>query len=152
MEVILIQDVAKVGKKNSIYKGTDGFCRNFLFRKNYAIPVTRVNLSILAANKKALEISRSKMQKKVKLLTEQLIQQNITFLLDINPLSNKTHKAITHLVIKKQILQTIQEVSSEDFESIDFKFAEKIYTKKQKSFVTLSFGFGVCAKIPIDIR
>ena len=44
MEVILIQDVDKVGKANSVIRVKDGFARNFLFPRNLAIVATPANL------------------------------------------------------------------------------------------------------------
>ncbi len=40
MELILLQDVEKVGRKGEVVKVRDGFARNFLFPKKVAIPLT----------------------------------------------------------------------------------------------------------------
>jgi len=41
MQVILIQNVAGMGKIDEIKDVSDGYARNFLFAKNLAIPVTK---------------------------------------------------------------------------------------------------------------
>lgn len=45
MQVILLQDVAKVGRKNEIKEVNDGFARNFLLGKGKAILATPANVS-----------------------------------------------------------------------------------------------------------
>ncbi len=46
MEVILIQDVDRLGKANSIVKVKDGFARNFLIPNKLAIPLTSENIKM----------------------------------------------------------------------------------------------------------
>ncbi len=43
MELLLIQDVADVGKKGDVVRVREGFGRNFLIPRNLAIPATRAN-------------------------------------------------------------------------------------------------------------
>lgn len=45
MQIILLQDVAKVGRKNEIKDVNDGFARNFLLGKGKAILATPANVS-----------------------------------------------------------------------------------------------------------
>lgn len=45
MKIILLQDVAKVGRKNEVKEVNDGFARNFLLNNNKAILATPANLS-----------------------------------------------------------------------------------------------------------
>ncbi|MCM8795132.1 MAG: 50S ribosomal protein L9 [Candidatus Omnitrophica bacterium] len=47
MEVILRQDVDKLGKAGAIVKVKDGFARNFLIPNNLAVPLTPGNLKRL---------------------------------------------------------------------------------------------------------
>ena len=47
MEVILLADVKKVGKKNQTVNVSDGFAVNFLFKKKLAVPVTKKSVEIL---------------------------------------------------------------------------------------------------------
>lgn len=50
MEVILLSDVKKVGKKGEIIKVSDGYARNFLIPSKLAVPATAVNKDIKAKN------------------------------------------------------------------------------------------------------
>ena len=47
MEVILLADVKKVGKKNQTVNVSDGFANNFLFKKKLAVPVSKKSVEIL---------------------------------------------------------------------------------------------------------
>ena len=51
MEVILLADVKKVGKKNQTVNVSDGYANNFLFPKKLAVPVTKKSVEILENQK-----------------------------------------------------------------------------------------------------
>jgi len=62
MEIILKQDVNRLGKAGAIAKVKDGFARNFLIPNDLAIPLTAVNLKKLEdeKQKKTLELEKCK--------------------------------------------------------------------------------------------
>lgn len=62
MEVILNQDIDRVGKTGSIVKVKDGFARNFLIPNGLAVPLTPENLKKLeqAKLKKLLQLDKLK--------------------------------------------------------------------------------------------
>ena len=64
MELILKQDVDKIGKAGSIIKVKDGFARNFLMPNNLAVPVTPANLKKLdeERNKKSAQAQKIKQE------------------------------------------------------------------------------------------
>ncbi|HOD93841.1 MAG TPA: 50S ribosomal protein L9 [Clostridia bacterium] len=47
MKVILTQDVKSLGKKNQLVDVSDGYARNYLFKKNLAIEANAKNLNIM---------------------------------------------------------------------------------------------------------
>lgn len=47
MKVILTQDVKSLGKKNQLINVSDGYARNFLFKKKLAIEADAKNLNIM---------------------------------------------------------------------------------------------------------
>lgn len=51
MEVILKQDIEKLGKKFEIVKIADGHGRNYLIPRGLAVPVTEENMKMLEAEK-----------------------------------------------------------------------------------------------------
>ncbi len=66
MEVILLQDIKNVGRKEQIIEANDGYARNYLFPKKLAIEATKDNMLKLQAkktseaNKKKAEIEANK--------------------------------------------------------------------------------------------
>ncbi len=48
MKVILLEDVAKVGKKGEVVEVKSGYAHNFLFKNNVALEATKGNLKKLA--------------------------------------------------------------------------------------------------------
>ncbi len=61
MELILLKDVEKVGRKGDVVRVRDGFARNFLFPKKAALPLT-------AASQRFVDEQRARAAKR---LTEQ---------------------------------------------------------------------------------
>ena len=51
MEVILLEDVKSLGKKGEIVKVSDGYARNFIFKKNLGREATAKNLNELKLQK-----------------------------------------------------------------------------------------------------
>lgn len=51
MKVILLQDVKSVGKKGDLVNVSDGYARNFIFKKNLGIEATSKNLNDLKLQK-----------------------------------------------------------------------------------------------------
>lgn len=51
MKVILLQDVKSVGKKGEVVNMSDGYARNFIFKKNLGIEATPKNLNDLKLRK-----------------------------------------------------------------------------------------------------
>lgn len=62
MDVILTQDVEKLGKKGEVVKVKDGFFRNYLFPRNQAIVSNTGNLRTLEL-RKAREAAKEKEEK-----------------------------------------------------------------------------------------
>ncbi len=60
MELILIENVEKVGSKGDVIKVRDGFGRNFLLPRGLAIPSTRTNKEFVAEQKVRMEKRRAK--------------------------------------------------------------------------------------------
>ena len=52
MKVILLEDVKSVGKKGELVEVSDGYARNFIFKKNLGIEATPKNLNDLKLRQK----------------------------------------------------------------------------------------------------
>jgi len=78
MEVILKQDVNKVGKAGAVVKVKDGYARNFLLRNNLALPVTENNIKRLESEKQKKISQLEKIKKEALDLKERLSSVSIT--------------------------------------------------------------------------
>src|SRR3989338_5722308 len=52
MKIILLKDVAKVGRKGEVKDVSDGYARNFLILRNLALPATNENIKKTEAEMK----------------------------------------------------------------------------------------------------
>lgn len=59
MEIILLQDVDKVGERNEIVKVKDGYGRNYLIPQGLAVIANDTNRKILAARLRSIEKKES---------------------------------------------------------------------------------------------
>ncbi len=78
MEVILQQDVDKIGKAGSVAKVKDGFARNFLFPNKLAVPLNNANLKNLQARKEQKSAELAKAKSEAEALKEKLSGVSIT--------------------------------------------------------------------------
>jgi len=63
MEVILNQDVEKLGKAGAVVKVKEGFARNFLIPNNLAVPLTPASLKRLEQEKEKKVLQLEKIKK-----------------------------------------------------------------------------------------
>ncbi len=63
MELILLQDVEKVGRKGQVVRVRDGFARNLLIPRKLALPSTPENQVFVEDQKKRAEVRREKEKK-----------------------------------------------------------------------------------------
>ncbi len=80
MEVILLADVKKVGKKNQTVNVSDGFAINFLFKKKLAVPVTKKSVEILETQQENARQEEIRKKEEATKLVEAL--KNITLEFD----------------------------------------------------------------------
>ncbi len=63
MKVILREDVQNVGTAGNVVNVSEGFARNFLIPRDFAIPATKNNLKSIEHEKKVLESKKEKRKK-----------------------------------------------------------------------------------------
>jgi len=78
MEIILKQDVAKIGKAGSVVKVKDGFARNFLIPNGLAVPLTSSNLKHLEEEKKKVTLQEEKTKKSAQELKDKISSISLT--------------------------------------------------------------------------
>jgi large subunit ribosomal protein L9 len=88
MEVILIQDVDKIGRAGTVVCVKEGFARNFLFPHNLAKPATASSLEKLKQD----QLARSAQSAKIKEELELVKQRLSTLVLTISALTQGEEK------------------------------------------------------------
>jgi len=78
VEVILNQDVNKLGKAGAVVKVKDGFARNFLIPNGLALPLTPSNLKRLEQEKQRKILETQKIQKESEDLKMRLESLSLT--------------------------------------------------------------------------
>jgi large subunit ribosomal protein L9 len=76
MEVILREDVEKVGSRGSLVKVADGYARNFLLPKRLAVPATEANKKIVEQEREAYVRREAKVKGDAESLAQ--LMQNVT--------------------------------------------------------------------------
>ena len=79
MEVILLVDVNKVGKKNQTVKVSDGYANNFLLKQKLAVPVSKKSVEILEEQKETARINEENNKKDAQALAERLKDITLEF-------------------------------------------------------------------------
>jgi len=79
MEVILREDVEKVGSRGSLVKVADGYARNFLLPKRLAMPATESNRKIIEQEREAYVRREAKVKSDAESLAG--LMQNVTITL-----------------------------------------------------------------------
>ncbi len=79
MEVILKEDVNKLGQRGDVVKVADGYGRNFLLPQKLAIEATPANKVVIDQMKQAAVRRSAKEKSEAELLVNQLNQVELTF-------------------------------------------------------------------------
>ena len=145
MQVILLQDIKNVGKKEQIINANDGYARNYLFPKKLAVEATKDNLLKLQAKQgsrahhKNLEIEENK--KIAKRIEEKIIELKVKAGANGKTFGGITSKEISE-GIKKQI-------------GVDVDKKKIIVKEPIKSLgtyiVEIKFGDGVVGKASVNV-
>lgn len=77
MQIILLQDIAKVGKRGEVKNVSDGYARNFLLRQNLALPATPENVKKIEQESKQKAISKAKAHESFHALKTALAEKGI---------------------------------------------------------------------------
>lgn len=78
MEVILLEDVKSLGKKGEVVKVSDGYARNFLFKKNLGIEANAKNRNELKLQKQHDEKMALEKLEQAKAFAEEIAEKKIT--------------------------------------------------------------------------
>ncbi len=78
MEIILTQDVERLGSKDDIVLVKDGYARNFLIPQKMAIAATETAKKVLAENIKQRAHKEAKLKDAATAIAEQIVNKKIT--------------------------------------------------------------------------
>jgi len=78
MQVLLRQDIEKLGKSGDVVKVKDGYARNFLLPKGLVLEATKSNLAIIELQKKQKQLKAEKQIKEAKKLADRLAKVSCT--------------------------------------------------------------------------
>ncbi len=103
-EVILAEDVVKLGKIGDVVKVKDGFARNFLIPQKKAYLATAQNLKKIEQQKAKKLAAEEKIKKEAEELAQKLAKVSCTLTVEVNDL-DKLYGAIAESDIIKAIEQ-----------------------------------------------
>jgi len=79
MEIILREDVEKVGARGAVVKVADGYARNYLFPKRLAVPATESNKKIVEQEREAYLRREAKLKGEAESLAQMMSNVRLTF-------------------------------------------------------------------------
>lgn len=79
MEIILREDVEKVGARGAVVKVADGYARNYLFPKRLAVPATESNKKIIEQEREAYLRREAKLKSESEDLARLISNVRLTF-------------------------------------------------------------------------
>lgn len=145
MQVILLQDIKNVGKKDQVINANDGYARNFLFPKKLAIEATKDNLLKLQAKKDSKEH-----QKNLEIEANKEIAKKIeAFILELKVKAGANGKTFGGIT-SKEISEELKKQTKIEIDKKKIILKETIKTIGRYS-VDIKFGDGVNAKLTINV-
>lgn len=77
-EVILKNDIEKIGKAGDVIKVKDGYARNFLIPRGLALEVNKANLKKLEQDKKKKELDKEKIKQEAQKIADEISGMSCT--------------------------------------------------------------------------
>lgn len=146
MQVILLQDIKNVGKKDEIINANDGYARNFLFPRKLALEANKDNLLKLEAKQKSVEHKKELDIEEAKRIAEKL--KGITLELTVKAGENgKIFGGVT----SKEISEELEKKYKISIDKKKILLKETIKTLGGVS-VEIKLGDGVTGKLVVNVK
>lgn len=121
MKVILLQDVAKVGKKYDLKEFSDGYAQNVLISKGLALRASHQEIAKLEERKKALNKKQQEEDKQFHEAVSLLSSSNIVLKIKSNEKGN-----LFRSVQKDEIQKVIKDISRQNIDEENIVFPKPI--------------------------
>ncbi|MBQ5933070.1 MAG: 50S ribosomal protein L9 [Lachnospiraceae bacterium] len=142
MQVILLQDVNKLGKKGDVVKINDGYARNFILPKKLGLEATEKNLKDLAIQKAEEEKRQQEIYAEAVALGKELESKKVTLQIKGGE-GGKTFGSIT----AKEISQGLKDQTGIEIDKKKLVLADAI-----KTAGTFKVGVKLHPKVTVDIN
>ncbi len=140
MEIILLTDIERLGKRGDVVKVRDGYARNYLIPKGKALRATDSNLKRWEAEKRLFEAKRDKKEREARAVKEKIDGLSLKTTLRIGE-DGKTFGVITSSQISELLKGEGVEVDKKSIE-LDSPIKEPgVYTIKVKLYPDVSASF-----------
>ncbi|MBO4692135.1 MAG: 50S ribosomal protein L9 [Bacteroidales bacterium] len=146
MEVILIQDVRKLGHKNDIVNVRDGYANNFLFPQGLAILATPSAKKQLAENIKQRAHKEEKLMADAKAVAEKLSAVSVTIPTKVSQ-TGKIYGSVNNIQVAEALAAQGYEI---DRRKIEIKDADKV-TEIGNYEAVIDLYRGVEAKVKVIV-
>ncbi|MFV0345743.1 MAG: 50S ribosomal protein L9 [Bacteroidales bacterium] len=110
MEIILLQDITRVGSKDDVVSVKDGYARNYLIPQKKAIIANKSTLKVLEENKRQRAFKEAKLKDEALVIAEKIKGQTIT----VGAKTSSTGKifgSINEVIISEKISEKGVEVA-----------------------------------------
>lgn len=121
MKIILQQNVKKLGNKGDVIEVSEGYARNFLLPKKYAVEATSTNLNSVNLKKKSEERKQQQIVDEAKLMAAQLAKIEVTLAVKIGE-GGKLFGSVT----SKDIADMLKSTHSIDLDRRKIELKESI--------------------------
>ena len=142
MQVILLQDVNKLGKKGDVVKVNDGYARNFILPKKLGLEATEKNLKDLAIQKAEEEKRQQEIYEEAVALGKELESKKVTLQIKGGE-GGKTFGSIT----AKEISQGLKDQTGIEIDKKKLVLADAI-----KTAGTFKVGVKLHPKVTVDLN
>jgi len=115
MKIILNQDVHNLGEEGDVVEVKNGYARNFLLPKNFAVLFNKANQAIFAGKAKAIEKRKEDKRKAASTLRERLDSMTLTLTVSAGE-SGKLFGSVTNTMIMEALAKEGIEIEKKRIE------------------------------------
>ena len=138
MQVILLQDVKHVGKKDAIVEVSDGYARNYLIKNKLAVPASKKSMEVLGQQKEDARIVEENKKKEAQNTALKLKDITLQFALSVGkdqrPFGSISFKQVEeelknkhHIVIDKRKITSKDKLDSLGYHRLTIELYKGVF-------------------------